>query len=359
MQLTEEEFDQLMSSCGEKSKKQDTGVALSAMSSSNSSGKKGPGSNHSCSSSLKLTCYNCGGKGHKSFECPSPKESHGDNKDNSKLKDKPSLSGGSRTGDLANATIAEECGAWSIMDCADLFNEISTCLSMSSELDSDLDISWAHVPSYLQELMDSSVTSVSSGMPDLQTISDMTEVEPTPTLHSVSDSSSKSSGYVTEATKAESDNGLVDSGVAEFMAATGLVNSNDVDYAATILTNILQKAKCVNLYDSGPTEHLSPYRDQFVTYHDIPLRLFAVANKKDFHMVGTGEMVVEVLNSVDILQLRLTEVLYSPEIGYTLISIGCLDDAGFSTTFGQGWCEIQNSNGEFSLDSHVSSSLKI
>ncbi|KZT18238.1 hypothetical protein NEOLEDRAFT_1028705, partial [Neolentinus lepideus HHB14362 ss-1] len=44
--------------------------------------------------------------------------------------------------------------------------------------------------------------------------------------------------------------------------------------------------------------------------------------------------------------LRLTEVLYSPEVGYTLISVGRLDEAGFTLTFGQGKCLIQDEDGE-------------
>ena len=44
-------------------------------------------------------------------------------------------------------------------------------------------------------------------------------------------------------------------------------------------------------------------------------------------------MVIDIPNSLSILQLKLTKVLYSLEAGYTLVSIGCLDKAGFTTTF--------------------------
>jgi hypothetical protein len=53
-------------------------------------------------------------------------------------------------------------------------------------------------------------------------------------------------------------------------------------------------------------------------------------------------MVVEVPNSIDVLQLRLTEVLYSPEVGYTLVSIGRLDELGYSVTFADGTCTIRD-----------------
>lgn len=51
-------------------------------------------------------------------------------------------------------------------------------------------------------------------------------------------------------------------------------------------------------------------------------------------------MVIEVLNGYDVAQLHLTEVLYSPEVGYTLVSIGRLDEPGLSTTFAEGYCTI-------------------
>ena len=43
--------------------------------------------------------------------------------------------------------------------------------------------------------------------------------------------------------------------------------------------------------------------------------------------------------------MRLCEALYSPEVGYTLISIGRLDEAGFSVTFSDGKCVIRDEEG--------------
>jgi hypothetical protein len=57
-------------------------------------------------------------------------------------------------------------------------------------------------------------------------------------------------------------------------------------------------------------------------------------------------MVVDIPNGADISQLHLTEVLYSPEVGYTLVSVGRLDDNSFSTTFGGGKCVGRGPDGE-------------
>ena len=40
-------------------------------------------------------------------------------------------------------------------------------------------------------------------------------------------------------------------------------------------------------------------------------------------------------------QLRLLDVLYSAEVGYTLVSVGRLDEAGFTVIFGGGKCVLR------------------
>ena len=57
-------------------------------------------------------------------------------------------------------------------------------------------------------------------------------------------------------------------------------------------------------------------------------------------------MVIDIPNGADISQLCLTEVLYAPEVGYTLVSVGRLDDSSFSATFGGGKCVVQGPDGE-------------
>ncbi|THH06822.1 hypothetical protein EW146_g9493 [Bondarzewia mesenterica] len=100
------------------------------------------------------------------------------------------------------------------------------------------------------------------------------------------------------------------------------------------------------LYDSRSTRHISPYRDHFEKYRDIPLKPFKAANKQMFNALSMGDIVVDVPNGLDPSKLRLTEVLYSPEVGYTLVSIGWLDELGYSTTFANGQCTITDPDGE-------------
>jgi hypothetical protein len=102
----------------------------------------------------------------------------------------------------------------------------------------------------------------------------------------------------------------------------------------------------VEVYDARCTRHITPYQDAVDNFVKISPKSFQAANQQSFDAVGMGEMTVNIPNSTDILQLRLTEVLYSPEVGYTLVSVGCLDKNGFSVTFAGGKCTIQGPEGD-------------
>ena len=102
----------------------------------------------------------------------------------------------------------------------------------------------------------------------------------------------------------------------------------------------------VKLYDSGMTHHISPYCKHFENLIDIPNKLFTTANHQKFIATGVSNMIIEVPNGYDISRLHLTEVLFSPEVGYTLASIGRLDELGLLIMFAEGFCTIHRSDGE-------------
>ena len=102
----------------------------------------------------------------------------------------------------------------------------------------------------------------------------------------------------------------------------------------------------IEIYDSGCTKHITPYRNSITSFVKIPPKSFRAANKQSFKAIGTGEMMIDVPNGTNISQLRLTDVLYAPEIGYTLVSIGRLDDKGYTVYFSDGKCVIKDPNGE-------------
>ena len=91
---------------------------------------------------------------------------------------------------------------------------------------------------------------------------------------------------------------------------------------------------CAEIYDPGCSKHLTPYHDALKNFAETPPpKTFQAANKQTMSAVGMGEIIIDIPNSANILQLRLTEVLYSPEVGYTLVSVGWLNEKGFEITF--------------------------
>ncbi|KAJ8517721.1 hypothetical protein ONZ45_g5159 [Pleurotus djamor] len=99
------------------------------------------------------------------------------------------------------------------------------------------------------------------------------------------------------------------------------------------------------LFDSGCSKHLTGYREDLENFREIPPKSLRAANKQSFHALGVGDLVIDVPNGVDTTQLRLVEVLYSPEVGHTLVSVGKLDDCGLEVSFGGGKCWIRDQRG--------------
>jgi hypothetical protein len=101
----------------------------------------------------------------------------------------------------------------------------------------------------------------------------------------------------------------------------------------------------IELIDSGCTHHISPYQEDFTSFEEILPKSFWAANKQRFSAVGMGELTIDLPNSTDGSKLALTKVLYSSEVGYTLVLVGWLDDLGFIMIFGSGKCTIHGPDG--------------
>jgi transposase InsO family protein len=118
--------------------------------------------------------------------------------------------------------------------------------------------------------------------------------------------------------------------------------------AAAAITQVEEaKSTHIELYDSGATRHISPYRDNFITYRtlDPPLYLNA-ANGQQFPAVGTGDMVISTPNGEGWSELALESVLHAPSVGYTLVSLGALDNLGYRIAIGGGHLEIKSRGGD-------------
>jgi len=120
----------------------------------------------------------------------------------------------------------------------------------------------------------------------------------------------------------------------------------DLENTAMEVSDHQEDTCCIELYDSGTTRHITPDRDHMLNVRSIPPKSFTAANQQKFSTTGVGDLIIEIPNGAEISKLCLTEMLYSPEVGYMLVSIGRLDELGLSTMFADGYCTIRDVNGK-------------
>src|ERR1700731_1458382 len=97
--------------------------------------------------------------------------------------------------------------------------------------------------------------------------------------------------------------------------------------------------------DSGATAHFTPLREKLVNFRNTSPRPVTATDGGEFNGVGCGDMPLEVINGSRTTKLLLKNIIYSPKLAFTLISIGRLDDSSCTATFGQGHCTIRHSDG--------------
>ena len=118
------------------------------------------------------------------------------------------------------------------------------------------------------------------------------------------------------------------------------------DTSGEAFVTIADMLRVTEIYDSGCTNHISPYHMKFENFVTITPQMFCVANKQTFSTIGKGDLVINVPSDGDYSQLRLTGVLYSSNVEYTLVSIGRLNEEGFTALFGHGRCLLRGPDEE-------------
>jgi hypothetical protein len=97
------------------------------------------------------------------------------------------------------------------------------------------------------------------------------------------------------------------------------------------------------LYDSGVSRHMSPLRNHFITYQEIPPCPITAADKRVFYAIGAGDVVIDIPNGKLSTQIRLKDALHAPDMGATIVSISRIAKAGFSVCFEGQSCKIKDS----------------
>lgn len=115
---------------------------------------------------------------------------------------------------------------------------------------------------------------------------------------------------------------------------------NDHHNTALILDGQCSHKQYPILYDSGASCHMLSDYKSFINHCPVDHHRIIIANNKTINTVDIGDMVLSIPAGILEPKIRLTDVLYSPQLGYTLIFMAKIDDTGYSTTFVDGCCQI-------------------
>ena len=129
-------------------------------------------------------------------------------------------------------------------------------------------------------------------------------------------------------------------------------NANEI-FAFTCTSDYIEVANALNVpksrlgacIDSGTSRHYSPNRDAFINYSPISNTTITTADSRKLKVLGKGDVRIELLNSTKCTKTILKEAIHAPDMAFTLISVGRLDDAKCSTAFSGGMCTIRNPSG--------------
>jgi hypothetical protein len=98
------------------------------------------------------------------------------------------------------------------------------------------------------------------------------------------------------------------------------------------------------ILDSGASRHFSPDRSKFLNYQELinpePIR---AADGRTFSALGKGDVQVELPNGDQKpTPITLKNAYYSPHMAFTLMSVSCIDRAGYSLYIQGGTCVIRS-----------------
>src|ERR1700678_195681 len=116
---------------------------------------------------------------------------------------------------------------------------------------------------------------------------------------------------------------------------------SDTTLTGAVITGTAGTRKAESdLYDSGASRHMTPFRHRLIKFTSIKSRPIQAADKRTFHVIGKGDMYIKIPNEGKTTTILLKDVLYAPDMGLTIISISRVAAAGYSTLFRSNFCRI-------------------
>ena len=140
---------------------------------------------------------------------------------------------------------------------------------------------------------------------------------------------------------------------AETAAAVEVTSNADEIFAFTCTSDYIEVANALNIpksrlgvcIDSDASCHYSPDCNAFINYSPINNTTITTADGRKLKALGKGNVWIELPNSTKHTKTILKEAIHAPDMAFTLISVGQLDDTKCSATFSSGMCTIRNPSG--------------
>ena len=117
------------------------------------------------------------------------------------------------------------------------------------------------------------------------------------------------------------------------------------DYVEVTNTLNVPKSQLGACIDSGASQHYSPDCDVFINYCPINNTTITTADCHKLKALGKDNVWIVLLNGAKCTKTILKEAIHAPDMAFTLISVGWLDDTKCSATFSGGMCTIHNPSG--------------
>ena len=93
----------------------------------------------------------------------------------------------------------------------------------------------------------------------------------------------------------------------------------------------------------------SPYRHSFINFILIQKKILTAADGGCFEVTRKGDMCISMPIGKSTMKILLKDVLYTPKMGVTLISIGKIDAVGYVALFHKNQLQIFSSMKERKL----------
>ncbi|TFY76439.1 hypothetical protein EWM64_g7569, partial [Hericium alpestre] len=119
----------------------------------------------------------------------------------------------------------------------------------------------------------------------------------------------------------------------------------ETNFAFSALAMATPQPDLTRCIDTGASHHYSPFRSEFIDFHQIAPKPIVAADQRIFFVTGEGNVIVNFPNGETSTRIMLRNVLYTPSIAFMLVSISRINESHFSTTFHDGQCQIRSPNG--------------